>query len=82
MIVGVYALKDSLSGYSDVKLIPNDMIAMRDFRFMCSDSNAYIHFNKNDYSIVKLADFDTESGDLIVSEPEVIMRGDNIGVQE
>lgn len=78
MIVGVYALKDRLSGYADVKLVDNDMAAMRLFKFMCSDSNSFTHFSKDDYSMVKLADFDTLTGDLIVREPEIIIKGVDI----
>lgn len=78
MIYGVYAIKDRLVGYADLKLIANDAAAMRDFRFMCSESNAYINFNKDDYSLHKIGDFDNESGDLIVHDPELIIRGVDI----
>lgn len=78
MIYGVYAIKDRLSGFKEVKLIGSDPEAMRDFRFMCSESNAYMYFNKDDWSIHRIANFDSQTGDLIVSEPELIMKGSDV----
>lgn len=74
-IVGIYALYDKINGYSDLKLISNDLAAQRDFRFMCAESSAYIQFNKDDYSLVKIGDFNTITGDLIISEPVTIIKG-------
>lgn len=82
MIQSLYAIKDRLRGYVDVKLIGSDAEAMRDFKFMCSESTPYIYFNREDWSIYKLGDFDTVTGDLIVREPEVIMKGADILASE
>lgn len=78
MISGIYALKDNLVGFVDVKLIESEDIALRTFNFMCKSSNDFIKFSKNDYALYKIGDFDTITGDIIIHDPVVIIRGDDI----
>lgn len=78
MIYGIYGIKDRLRGFVDLKLIGTDAEAMRDFAFMCSESNAYMYFNRDDWSIYRFGWLNGENGELTIDEPEVIMRGSDL----
>lgn len=80
MIFHVYSVHDRLTGFLTPTVDQSDPIAMRNFEMAVSVSkdSSLMSFRPSDYSLFRIADFDTESGKLIpVFPPEYICSGDS-----
>lgn len=61
MKLGLYAIKDDLTGYKNITIADNDPVALRDFSYAVN-CNEIIKLNTKNYSLYKLGVYDTELG--------------------
>lgn len=81
MIKGVYGLQDRLNGFMSITLDNKDELAMRGFMhaIKCAPKDSFFYTNPDDYSLYKIADFDTDSGQITpLSPPVFLMRGEKV----
>lgn len=62
MILGVYAVRDKLSGFTAPTVEHNDSIALRNFRFACDNDDLLYYSNPLDYELYKIGEYDTKTG--------------------
>lgn len=83
MIFGVYSIRDALTGFMTPVLEHNDAAAMRNFRMatdQMSRTQTVMTFRPTDYSLYRIAQFDSETGALVpVSPPDLVCHGEVIG---
>lgn len=71
MKYGVYCIRDLKSGWLSPTVDINDQVAIRNFVYAVQHNELFSDF-ANDYSLYKIGDFDTETGD-IVNLPHVFL---------
>ena len=65
MIKGIYAIRDILIGFHDPFIMVSDEVALRAFvNAACSDQPTIANENPADTALFKLAEFDTQSGEI------------------
>ena len=69
MIYPIYSVRDSLTGFRTVTIGENDAEAMRGFSHACIDKNSLMNSHPNDYTLYKLGELDSESGEIIPFVP-------------
>lgn len=78
MIFRMYSTHDSLTGFMSPILDQNDASAMRGFAMACREGKSIMTFRPEDYTLYYIADFDSNTGELLpVVPPQVICRGDS-----
>lgn len=81
MVFGVYSIKDDCSTFLNPTCSISDASAIREFKVTLDDAkNQIMHFNKGDFSLYRIGDFDSETG-LLISyvAPKVLYRGSEKG---
>lgn len=69
MVYPIFSINDALVGFQSPTIMNNDAFAMRAFKENFDDVK-----NPADYSLWKIGDFDTVTGEIIPSVPAVICR--------
>lgn len=65
MIKGIYSIRDILIGFHDPFIMVNDDVALRAFvNAACADSPTIANENPADTSLFKVAEFDTNTGEI------------------
>lgn len=81
MILKIYAVRDVKSGYGSLLLEQNDAVAMRNFYNAFVDPKSVLHNNRKDFDLLRIGEFDNETGQIIVQEvKDVVAEGINYGV--
>lgn len=63
MIVNMYSVRDNLTGYGYPFVQPNDEAALRNFRYLLTrESGSEFSVKPDDYSLFRVASFDTDTG--------------------
>lgn len=62
MKYGVYAIRDNLTGFLEPTISVNDMVATRAFEQACANERSALGFRPSDFSLYKIAMYDTETG--------------------
>ena len=62
MIFGMYAIKDAKTGFMTPTVDQNDASALRNFEHAVNQSDSLLNSHPNDFSLYKLASFDTVNG--------------------
>lgn len=79
MIKGVYSMHDVCQGFLTPVFEDNDALALRNFSFAMQSANTMYRFKPSDFSLYKLATFDTNDGTFeLVSPAELVARGDSV----
>lgn len=81
MTLGVYGVRDKLSGFLTPTFDVNDAVALRNFEAAVLDMRAgnLFHSNPADYDLFRLAHFDSDSGSFSPCDPpEMIISGQAI----
>lgn len=79
MILGVYSLRDSLSGFLQPTFETNDQVAYRNFEHAVLEGGSLLSSHAADYTLLKIGTFDSESGQLLpLDPPESIVNGQSI----
>lgn len=80
MILRMYSIHDSLTGFMTPVLEQNDPSAMRNFSMACQQGQSLMSYRPSDFTLYHIADFDSISGELLPQVPaEVVCRGDSFG---
>lgn len=83
MILGCYSVRDAVTGnYSGIFLAQNDQEALRSFAAWNRDPANAIHSSPTDFTLVKVGEFDRETGDLIPAVKDVELAKGQIGEAE
>lgn len=81
MILGVYAMKDNLSGFLSPTFESNDDVAMRNFAYAISHKDTLLYAQKKDFDLYKIGEYDTDTGHLIPLESvKQLMQGSAVNV--
>ena len=82
MKLGLYSIKDAKTGFMTPVLEQNDACALRNFANAVNQASSIMHDCPNDFSLFKVANFDTDDGVdpltspiLIVDASEVLRNG-------
>lgn len=73
MKLGVYSMRDNLTGFLEPQVSINDAVAIRAFEQACSNTASVIGFRSSDFSLYKIGEFDTETG-FVESVPLEVIR--------
>lgn len=81
MIYHMYCVRDCLTGFMSPTLEQSDPVAMRNFE-MAVDSikrdRSLMAFRPSDYSLYRIADFDSDTGEIVPTFPPVtVCTGDS-----
>ncbi|UPW41040.1 nonstructural protein [Sigmofec virus UA08Rod_5692] len=79
MILGVYSLRDALSGFLSPTFESNDQVAYRNFEHVVLEGGSLLSSHAADYTLMKIGTFDSETGQLVsLDPPETIVNGNSI----
>ena len=62
MKLGLYSIKDAKTGFMTPVLEQGDPAALRNFAHAVNQPNSIMHDCPNDFSLLKVANFDTDRG--------------------
>lgn len=62
MILNVYAIRDTKSGYMNPTFELNDAVAMRNFSFACQQTDSLLFAAAGDFELYQIGRYDTETG--------------------
>lgn len=62
MKFGMYAIKDAKTGFMTPTIDQNDASALRNFEHAVNQSDSLLYSHSNDFTLCKLASFDTDTG--------------------
>lgn len=74
MKYGIYSIRDSRTGFLPPTVDQNDMSARRNMEHAASQRNSLFFSHPEDYSLFRIGEFDTESGQLTPCVPEFIFQ--------
>ena len=72
MRFGLYCIKDAKTGFMTPVVEQNDAAALRNFSHAVNQSESIMNDSPNDFSLFKVADFDTDAGILAISSPTLV----------
>lgn len=75
MICPVYSIKDELVGFGSPIVEQNEATALRNFTYAMNRPDSLANENKKDYTLYKIAEYDTEKGCIKAVGPEFIVNG-------
>lgn len=68
----IYAVRDSLLGFSAPIIRDNDAVASRAFEFDCNRDNSPYRTHSEQFQLYHIGEYDTDTGDLCSSSPVLI----------
>lgn len=72
MIYGLYSVRDLLTGFMSVSLDVNDASARRNFAHAVNRTDSLFNSHPEHYVLYKVGTFDTETGDLVVLDKQIV----------
>lgn len=82
MILGIYSIRDNLTGFLTPVVEQNDAAARRNFEHAIMNPQSLMHSHVSDYDLYKLGYFDTETGVLEQAEPiEMVVAGGSVNAK-
>lgn len=78
MIYGLYSIKDAKTGFMTPVLEQNDAAALRNFSHAVNQSDSIMHDCPNDFSLFKVANYDTDHGVDPYSSPVLIVDASEV----
>lgn len=73
MILSVYSIRDSRTGFLNPTFELNDAVAMRNFRH-AQTQDSILKTHASDFALYRIGEFDTDTGKIdMVFPPEVIL---------
>lgn len=73
MITYLYSIQDRLSGFTTVTCEVNDQVAYRNFEHAVLNGGSVLSSHADDYQLVKIASFDSDSGLVVPCSPHVVV---------
>ncbi|UPW41125.1 nonstructural protein [Sigmofec virus UA08Rod_5448] len=78
MTYGLFAMRDARTGFTSVTVDQNDASAVRNFFFAVQHSDTVMTAFAREFSLYRLADFDSDSGVITPLSPIVFLaNGDD-----
>lgn len=71
MKYGVYSMRDNKTGFLTPTLDQNDQSAIRNFEHACQNTDSLFFTHPGDYSLWKIADYETDTGELFPLHPTI-----------
>lgn len=62
MLLNIYSIRDTFTGYGQIFLESSDPVAVRGFRFALSKKDSAMFTDPKDFDLMRLGTFDTETG--------------------
>lgn len=62
MVLNIYSIRDTFTGYGQIFLESSDPVAVRGFRFALSKKDSAMYTDPKDFDLMRLGTFDTETG--------------------
>lgn len=62
MILNIYAIRDTKSGYMNPTFELNDAVAMRNFQYACQQTDSMLFACASDFELYQIGWYDTETG--------------------
>lgn len=78
MKLGLYSIKDAKTGFMTPVLEQGDPAALRNFAYAVNQSDSIMHDCPNDFSLFKVANFDTDKGVEPVTSPILIVDASEV----
>lgn len=75
MKIGVYSMRDQLSGFLTPSFELNDQIATRNFSYAIKKPDTLLFASAKDFDLLKIGEFDTDTGELTPLSPTVVCQG-------
>lgn len=72
MKFGLYCIKDAKTGFMTPVVEQNDACALRNFAHAVNQPESIMNDSPNDFSLFKVADFDTDAGILSIPIPTLV----------
>lgn len=78
MILKVYAIRDEKTGFLTPTVDQNDAAAMRNFAHACMNNQSLFFTHAADYSLMKIGEYDTDTGLISASAPQPLISGSDV----
>lgn len=75
MKLGVYSIRDVHTGFCTPTFEANDRVAWRNFQHASMNPDTILATHPTDFQLLKLATFDSETGEFISQLPAVVSFG-------
>lgn len=75
MKLPMYAIRDLHTGFLTPTVDQNDASAMRNFRHAIMQESTIMHTHSKDFSLYKIGDYDTDTGEIVACIPDLITDG-------
>ena len=72
MKFGLYCIKDAKTGFMTPVVEQNDAAALRNFSHAVNQSESIMYDSPNDFTLFKVADFDTDAGIIGIPSPTLV----------
>ena len=72
MRLGLFSIKDAKTGFMTPVLEQNDAAALRNFSHAVNQPDSLMHDCPNDFTLFKVADFDTYDGIIAIPNPSFV----------
>lgn len=82
MLLGIYSIKDELTGFMNCTLEQNDASAIRNFEHAVTRVDSLFYSHPAHYSLYKLGKFDTSHGIVDIVDPVPIASACDILVKK
>lgn len=77
MNYGLYAIKDTLVGFLQPFIQPNDATATREFANMVNKSQSAVSVNYQNMELYKLGSYDSDTG-IVISDVQYLVKGADV----
>lgn len=78
MILNVYAIRDEKTGFLTPTVDQNDAAAMRNFAHACMNNQSLFFTHAADYSLMKIGEYDTDTGLISAVAPQPLISGTDV----
>ena len=75
MKVGVYAMRDQLTGFLTPTFETNDNVATRNFKYALNRKDTLLYASAKHFDLYKLGEFDSDTGLFDSAIPELLVTG-------
>lgn len=75
---GVYSIRDAYTGFLTPTFEITDAVAKRNFAFAIQKKDNLLYTNAKDYDLVRIGEFDSDTGELIPTLPDIVCSATSI----
>lgn len=72
---GVYSIRDAYTGFLNPTFEISDVVAKRNFTFAMAKKDTLLYSNAQDYDLCRIGEFDSDTGELIPTLPDIVCTG-------